>query len=235
MIKKEDTNSIFKMKDLIDKTGINRETIHFYLTEGLLPPAKKTSKNMSWYSKEHIDRLNIIKNLQENQFLPLKAIKSILNNSSDYDFTEEQRKLISELKLKIVDSSQSINVSIDELIDKKNIAEKDIEKLVNVGFINKDEKKNTLTLEDYNLLDNWLKLKELDSNNTFNFAPEDLKIFIDTVEIIFNNEVSLLKNKLNILTLNETKTIIEKAVPLVNNIISILHNKKINQFLTKFG
>lgn len=235
MIKKEDTNSIFKMKDLIDKTGINRETIHFYLTEGLLPPAKKTSKNMSWYSQEHIDRLNIIKNLQENQFLPLKAIKSILNNSSDYDFTEEQRKLISELKLKIVDSSQSINVSIDELIDKKNIAEKDIEKLVNVGFISKDEKKNSLTLEDYNLLDNWLKLKELDANNTFNFVPEDLKIFIDTVEIIFNNEVSLLKNKLNILTLNETKTIIEKAVPLVNNIISILHNKKINQFLTKFG
>ncbi|MFN8578319.1 MAG: MerR family transcriptional regulator [Candidatus Sericytochromatia bacterium] len=83
--------SLFRIKQLIEKTGVSRETIHFYLTEGLLPEPNKKTKNMSWYSQEHIERLNLIKELQEKQFLPLKVIKAILTNAEDFNFTPDQK------------------------------------------------------------------------------------------------------------------------------------------------
>ena len=32
---------LLRMKDLIAETGLTRDTIHFYITEGLVPPAKR--------------------------------------------------------------------------------------------------------------------------------------------------------------------------------------------------
>lgn len=236
MNKKNSTNKdvVFKMKDLVEKTGFNKETIHFYLTEGLLPEPKKTSKNMSWYSKEHISRLNKIRELQEKQFLPLKVIKAILNNSSDYEFTEEQHTLIEDVKSKMFDSSQSIKISIKEILEKKKIDKKELEDMNYAKFIITDTETDTLTLEDYNLVENWIKLREMGVTK-LGFNPKDLEIFIDIVEIIFGQELLLIRNKSVGLSYQETENLIEKAIPIVNNIISILHQRKLREFITFFS
>ena len=40
----------YKMKDLADATGLDRQGIHFYIQQGLLPPGHKTGRNMAWYT-----------------------------------------------------------------------------------------------------------------------------------------------------------------------------------------
>ncbi len=50
-------------------------TIKHYLREGLLPEPVKTSRNMAYYPPEFVDRIRLIKRLQEERFMPLKAIK----------------------------------------------------------------------------------------------------------------------------------------------------------------
>jgi DNA-binding transcriptional MerR regulator len=63
----------YRMKDLCEATGLPRQAIHFYIQQELLPPGRKTGRNMAWYTDEHIERLHLIKKLQHEQFLPLKA------------------------------------------------------------------------------------------------------------------------------------------------------------------
>ena len=68
----------FRMAELVRRTGLKKETIHFYINNGLLPRPLKTEKNMAYYDESYVDRLKQIKELQLKYFLPLKVIKEIV-------------------------------------------------------------------------------------------------------------------------------------------------------------
>jgi DNA-binding transcriptional MerR regulator len=72
-----------KMKDLIDQTGASRQTIHYYLREGLLEKPEKTKLNQAEYSQQHVERLLFVKELQECFFLPLSVIKGVITTMHD--------------------------------------------------------------------------------------------------------------------------------------------------------
>ena len=67
-----------RMRDLEKASGVGRETIRFYIREGLLPEPDKTSPNSARYSESHVTRLKAIKRLQEERFLPLAVIRTLL-------------------------------------------------------------------------------------------------------------------------------------------------------------
>ena len=67
-----------RMKDLCDATGLGRQAIHFYIREGLLSEGKKTGRNMAYYTEAHIERLRLIRRLQDEQFLgSLVAVRRV--------------------------------------------------------------------------------------------------------------------------------------------------------------
>ena len=66
------------MGELAEASGVPAPTIKHYLREGLLPEPVKTSRNMAYYPPEFVDRIRLIKRLQEERFMPLKAIRSVL-------------------------------------------------------------------------------------------------------------------------------------------------------------
>jgi DNA-binding transcriptional MerR regulator len=72
-------NGLLKMSELAEASGVSAATIKHYLREGLLPEPVKTSRNMAWYSQEFVERIQLIKDLQERRFMPLKAIKGLLD------------------------------------------------------------------------------------------------------------------------------------------------------------
>ncbi|MBU6164984.1 MAG: MerR family transcriptional regulator [Alphaproteobacteria bacterium] len=67
-----------RMRDLEKASGVGRETIRYYIREGLLPEPDKTSPNSARYSEIHVARLKAIKRLQEERFLPLAVIRTLL-------------------------------------------------------------------------------------------------------------------------------------------------------------
>jgi len=68
------------MRELAEASGVPAPTIKHYLREGLLPEPVKTSRNMAYYPPEFVDRIKLIKQLQEERYLPLKAIKEVLDS-----------------------------------------------------------------------------------------------------------------------------------------------------------
>jgi len=67
-----------RMRDLEKASGVGRETIRYYIREGLLPEPDKASRNSARYSDVHVARLKAIKRLQEERFLPLAVIRELL-------------------------------------------------------------------------------------------------------------------------------------------------------------
>ena len=90
----------YKMKDLVQASGLPRQAIHFYVKEGLLPPGKKTGRNTALYTEEHLARLALIKKPKHERFLPLKAIKAVLDGREGA-FTPEQRDFLGEVRRRI--------------------------------------------------------------------------------------------------------------------------------------
>ena len=69
-----------KIRDLVKHTGVSRETIHYYIREGLLPKPRKQGRNVAEYDESYVERIRLIKELQDRYFFPLGVIKNILKN-----------------------------------------------------------------------------------------------------------------------------------------------------------
>jgi DNA-binding transcriptional MerR regulator len=73
---------LLRISELADAAGVSAGTIKHYLREGLLPEPVKTSRNMAYYPREWVDRVKLIKQLQEERFLPLKVIREVLEQGN---------------------------------------------------------------------------------------------------------------------------------------------------------
>lgn len=69
------------MRELEKLTNMTRATINFYIKEGILPPPKKTAKNMAYYDEEFIKKLKMIETMKKEQYT-LTQIKRLLNSET---------------------------------------------------------------------------------------------------------------------------------------------------------
>jgi DNA-binding transcriptional MerR regulator len=73
---------LIKMSELAALSGVPAATIKHYLREHLLgKPARRTHRNMAYYDARLADRVKLIKQLQNERFLPLKVIGELLEPS----------------------------------------------------------------------------------------------------------------------------------------------------------
>jgi len=72
---------LLKMGELAERCGVSAGTIKHYLREGLLGGGQeivRTSRNMAYYPPEFVERIRLIKRLQEERFMPLRLIGELL-------------------------------------------------------------------------------------------------------------------------------------------------------------
>ncbi|HEX3832261.1 MAG TPA: MerR family transcriptional regulator [Solirubrobacteraceae bacterium] len=72
---------MLKMSELAQRSGVSAGTIKHYLREGLLGSegdVLRTSRNMAYYPEQFVDRVRLIKRLQEERFMPLRVIREVM-------------------------------------------------------------------------------------------------------------------------------------------------------------
>jgi DNA-binding transcriptional MerR regulator len=77
------TDDLLRMGELAEASGVSAATIKHYLREGLLPEPVKTSRNMAYYPAEFVERIRLIKQLQEERYMPLRVIKELLDEDPE--------------------------------------------------------------------------------------------------------------------------------------------------------
>jgi DNA-binding transcriptional MerR regulator len=76
------TSGLLKMSELAERSGVSAGTIKHYLREGLLgsdDDVLRTSRNMAYYPEEFVERIRLIKRLQEERFMPLRVIRELMS------------------------------------------------------------------------------------------------------------------------------------------------------------
>ena len=80
-------DGMLKMSELAERSGVSAGTIKHYLREGLLggddDTIVRTSRNMAWYAPKLVERVRLIKRLQEERFMPLKLIRGVLESDPE--------------------------------------------------------------------------------------------------------------------------------------------------------
>lgn len=77
----------YKVSELAEKAGVTKRTIHYYISKGLLMPPKGSGVN-SIYSDEHLERILLIKELQ-NSYMPLSKIRDYILEHPENEIREE--------------------------------------------------------------------------------------------------------------------------------------------------
>jgi DNA-binding transcriptional MerR regulator len=70
------------MSELAERSGASAGTIKHYLREGVLGEdveVVRTSRNMAYYPEEFVGRIQLVKRLQEERFLPLRVIRDLIS------------------------------------------------------------------------------------------------------------------------------------------------------------
>ncbi|MBP7736129.1 MAG: MerR family transcriptional regulator [Spirochaetes bacterium] len=124
-------NSInyYKMSELSRISSTPIPTIRFYIKEGLLPPAIKTSKTAGYYTDDHLERLKIIKKMQTDEQKPLALIKEELDrrpyaSAPDGDTviaSSEKRNAIVAAAVDLFLNNGLGETSIDDIVNKASI------------------------------------------------------------------------------------------------------------------
>src|SRR5437867_6321231 len=128
------------MKDLCDRAGLERQVIHFYIQQGLLPEGHKTGRNMAYYGESHLARLKVIRQLQNERFLPLKAIRAVLDGHEEA-FTPEQRSLLLDVKerlapmLGVTPSEGARTIELHPLLLRAGVSRADATEMQQIGLV----------------------------------------------------------------------------------------------------
>ena len=128
---------LLKMRELAERSGVSAGTIRYYLREGLLGAGEdivRTSRNMAYYPPEYVERIALIKRLQEKRFMPLRVIKRTLA-----DEPERVRALI-ELEDRILEcalasAEDSKRVSIKAVRERYEIPRNVLDRLAEIGVL----------------------------------------------------------------------------------------------------
>ncbi|MFZ5571068.1 MAG: MerR family transcriptional regulator [Thermodesulfobacteriota bacterium] len=78
-----------KISELIRQTGVSKETIHYYIREGVLPKPRKTGKNTAEYNESHVEQIRTVKALRENYYLPIPVIKKLIKKHNKQTHPEK--------------------------------------------------------------------------------------------------------------------------------------------------
>jgi DNA-binding transcriptional MerR regulator len=79
-------DGMLKMSELAERSGVSAGTIKHYLREGLLGSEQqvvRTSRNMAYYPLDYVGRIQLIKRLQEERFMPLRVIREVMADDPD--------------------------------------------------------------------------------------------------------------------------------------------------------
>ena len=227
-----------RMKDLCDATGLPRQAIHFYIQQGLLPAGSKTGRNMAYYGEEHIQRLKLIKKLQHERFLPLKAIRALLDDQ-EAQFSQVQRSLLLEVKQRFTTSllarpdAPEVAVDADEACARHGVERTDLDRMIEIGVLGArtDEAGHTLIAhDDVWILSAWGEIQKLGYAKDLGFRVDDILVLMEVVQDLFNREALLLASRMERLPPERAADMIERALPIVHSFLTGFHAAKIRNF-----
>ncbi len=213
-----------KISELAEGAGVPVATVRHYLREGLLPEGHKTSRNMAYYPPELIDRIKLIKQLQEERFMPLRVIGDLLA-SEDGDTAKVRSRIeAADRGLDAALARERERVPAAAVGERLEVPLEALERLAEVGVISTPA--DGLTPSDVRIVEAIARFRAGGYDETIGFTVYDANRFIEPLQALARREVELLSEKIvGRLPPDRAAALIEAGIDPLADLIAAMHSR----------
>jgi DNA-binding transcriptional MerR regulator len=221
-----------RMRELERRTGVNRETVRFYIREGLLPEPERQGRTSATYGEPHVLRLRAIKRLQDERHLPLSVIKALLT-AGDADasvaaaaFPDLEADLHARLARRNTAREQ-----LGSLALRLGMSVADAQQLIDVGIIRPEPDPNGLVWisgSDVVLAERCSALKAAGFTDERGFTADIFRFYLEFVEWLVSEELRLFLTKMaGRVESAEALQAAERGIDIMNEILALLRTRSV--------
>ncbi|MFC3712068.1 MerR family transcriptional regulator [Sphingoaurantiacus capsulatus] len=216
-----------RMRELEQRTGVGRETIRFYIREGLLPEPERASRNSASYTDDHVARVRAIKRLQEERFLPLAIIKNLLDasDSDSWLHADAFPHLDATLRARLDGGERP---TLARVMEQTGAAREDIDHAVASRAIS-IAADGTMDARDAGILKAHMELKHIGFTEERGFHGEDgTSFYADFVDWLVTQEMRLFfDHTAGVVGEEEAANMAERGISAVNEMLSLMRTREI--------
>ena len=225
------SGSLLKISELAERAGVPVATVRHYLREGLLPEPVRTSRNMAYYPPEFVDRIRLIKQLQEERFMPLRVIGRLL---ADEEGDPERLRAMVELEDRILDralAGERSRVTSEEVRERYEVPPEVLDRLAELGVLSPEGE--GYSPSDVGIIEAIGRFRAGGYDESIGFTVYDTLRYKTALEPLVAEEVRVLTERLaGDVEPERAIEIVEAGLGPLNDLIAALHTKLLVAELT---
>ncbi|MEA2405099.1 MAG: hypothetical protein QOE08_1746, partial [Thermoleophilaceae bacterium] len=208
--------------ELAEQSGVSAGTIKHYLREGLLPEPVRTSRNMAYYPPDFVERIRLIKQLQEERFMPLRHIKRMI------DGDPERARALVELEDRILEHAmkgeERSRVPAAEIRKRYDMPQEVLERLAELGVLTPT--KRGYSPSDVKIVEAIGRFRAGGYDERIGFTVYDTLRYKRALEALVEEEVQVLMERLaGEMDTDRAVTLIDDGAEPLQDLIAALHQK----------
>jgi DNA-binding transcriptional MerR regulator len=217
---------LLKMSELAERSGVSPGTIRYYLREGLLGEGGevvRTSRNMAYYPPGYVERIALIKRLQEERFMPLRVIKGALREEP------ERVKALIELEDRILEralasAEDHSRVSRKLVQERYGVPRNVLERLADIGVLTPNQR--GYDKDDLKIIEAIASFRAGGYEEALGFTVYDTLRYREALEPLVEKEVrALLERLAGEVEVDRAMEIIGAGVEPLRELIGAMHSK----------
>ncbi len=217
----EKDGEMLRMGELAEASGVSAATIKHYLREGLLPEPVKTSRNMAYYPADFVERIHLIKQLQEERFMPLKVIRELLSEDP-----ERAREMIA-LGDRIIErarAGESERITGPEVRHRYGVPQEALDRLAELDILSPDQ--HGYTPNDVRIIAAISRFRAGGYDERIGFTVYDTLRYKSALEQLVREELGVLMERLaGEMEPDRVLELLDAGVEPLQELIAALHQK----------
>ena len=213
-----------KISELAAAAGVPVATVRHYLREGLLPEPEKTSRNMAYYPPQLVERIQLIKQLQEDRYLPLKVIRELLESG---DGDPDRLRALIDLEDRILErtlAGERKRVSAREVRKRYDMPKEVLDRLAALEVLSPDGR--GYSPSDVRIVEAISRFRAGGYDERIGFTVYDTLLYKRALEGLVKEEVDVLLERLaGEMDTDRAVGLIEAGAQPLQDLIAALHTK----------
>jgi DNA-binding transcriptional MerR regulator len=216
------TNGLLKMSELAERSGVSAGTIKHYLREGLLPEPVRTSRNMAYYPEQFVERIRLIKRLQEERFMPLRLIRELM--AEDPERAARLIEIEDRILERAIAAREGARTSRARVREAYDVPQNVLERLEQLGILSPNAR--GYDADDVEIIESISRFRAGGYEEAIGFTVYDTLRYRQALEPLVEEEVRVLLERLaGEVEVDRAVEIIASGAEPLRDLIGALHSK----------
>lgn len=221
------------MRELAERSGVSAGTIKHYLREGLLGDGSevvRTSRNMAYYPPEFVERVKLIKRLQEERYMPLRLIREVMERGPEQAAAlVEQRDAILDRALEMAPGAR---LPAKEVAARYAVPKNVLDRLAELGVLTPE--RSGYDGEDVRIIEAIARFRESGYDEALGFTVFDTLRYKEALAPLVADEIRTLLDRLTgEVSAERAAEIISNGTGPLRELIGAMHSKLLHAELER--